>query len=109
MFFFLCCEFCNDIIIIACEHRLCITLYSKREDRNYRETALKIDTFSASLKLSHRDIQRLNLPEGYVKKYNQADKKRRRCIASNEIPYFLICPKVKLRLETFDIAIANSG
>ena len=50
MFFSLCCEFCNDIIIIV--------------------------------------------STGCVLRF---------------IPYFLICPKVKLRLETFDIAIANSG
>lgn len=58
--FFLCCEFCNDIIIMHCQDRLCITLYSKWEDRDYRETALKIDTFSASMKLSYIDIQRLS-------------------------------------------------
>ena len=64
------------------------TLYSKREDRD----------------------QRLSLPEGYAKKYSQADRKRRRCIASNERSYFLIFPKIKLRRETFEmIAIVNSG
>ena len=46
---------------------MCITLYSKWEDRDYREIALKIDTFSASLKLSYIDIQRLSLPEGCYK------------------------------------------
>ena len=73
MFFFFVANFVTTLY--HCEHRLCITLYSKREDRNYRETALKIDTFSASLKLSHIDIQRLSLPEGYVKKIQPSRQK----------------------------------
>lgn len=72
-FFFFVANFVTTLY--HCEHRLCITLYSKREDLNYRETALKIDTFSASLKLSHIDIQRLSLPEGYVKKIQPSRQK----------------------------------
>ena len=54
------------------------TLYSKRENRDYQESALKLETFSASLKLLYIEIQQLSFIEGYAQKNNsQADKKRR--------------------------------
>ena len=74
VFFFFVANFVTTLLSYT-QDRLCITLYSKWEDRDYRETALKIDTFSALLKLSYIDIQRLSLPEGYAKKIQPSRQK----------------------------------
>ena len=42
------------------------TLYSKRENRDYQKFALKLKTFSASLKLLYIDIRRLSFVERYA-------------------------------------------
>lgn len=85
------------------------TLYSKPENRDYQKFALKLRTFSASLKLLYIDVRRLSFVERYAQKQQPSRQKEEKTITSNERPYFLIFSKVTFRRETFDISIGSLG